>query len=210
MADLKSIAKMQIGGPKYPDKKRINLYQREFKKSKIALDLAAFAVFLVFLHFFVVLGVKEPLRKAERAELSYQRMEQQLASIREANSVMPEVVEEYDHYGNAWQSEDEKKVPDRLQMFEVLSSRIFSQCSSISSVSIREDWMSISCVLPRGTVLSELIGQIEEEDCVRYVTASLEATVGTAVQTSELALSKKTDADITVYFYAPGESGENE
>ena len=30
--DLKKIAKMQIGGPKYPDKKRINLYQREVKK----------------------------------------------------------------------------------------------------------------------------------------------------------------------------------
>ena len=29
--DLKKIAKMQIGGPKYPDKKRINLYQREVK-----------------------------------------------------------------------------------------------------------------------------------------------------------------------------------
>ena len=30
--DLKKIAKMQIGGPKYPSKKRINLYQREVKK----------------------------------------------------------------------------------------------------------------------------------------------------------------------------------
>lgn len=210
MADLKSIAKMQIGGPKYPDKKRINLYQREFKKSMIALQVAAFVLFLVFLHFFVVFGVKKPLLEAERAELAYQRMEKQLDSIRRANSVIDEVQEEYDHYGNAWQSEEEKKVPDRLQMFEVLSSRIFPQCSSISSVSISEDQMNISCVLPKGTVLSGLIAQIEEADCVRYVTASLEATVQSAVQTSELALNKKTDAEITVYFYAPGESGENE
>lgn len=210
MADLKSIAKMQIGGPKYPDKKRINLYHREFKKSVIALQLAAFFVFLIFLHFLVVLGVKEPLLKAERAELSYQRMEKQLESIQRSNRIMDQVQEEYDHYGNAWQSEAEKKVPDRLQMFDVLSSRIFPQCSSISSVSISEDRMDISCVLPKGTVLSELIRQIEEENCVRYVTASLEATVQSAVQTSELALSKKAEADITVYFYAPGESGENE
>ena len=32
MADLKSIANMQIGGPKYPKKRRINLYQKQTKK----------------------------------------------------------------------------------------------------------------------------------------------------------------------------------
>ena len=36
MADLKSIANMQIGGPKYPKKRRINLYQKQTKKGKIA------------------------------------------------------------------------------------------------------------------------------------------------------------------------------
>lgn len=40
MADLKSIANMQIGGPKYPKKRRINLYQKQTKKGKIAAELA--------------------------------------------------------------------------------------------------------------------------------------------------------------------------
>lgn len=44
MADLKSIANMQIGGPKYPKKRRINLYQKQTKKGKIAAELGAFAV----------------------------------------------------------------------------------------------------------------------------------------------------------------------
>lgn len=39
MADLKSIANMQIGGPKYPKKRRINLYQKQTKKGKIAAEL---------------------------------------------------------------------------------------------------------------------------------------------------------------------------
>lgn len=39
MADLKSIANMQIGGPKYPKKRRINLYQKQVKKGKIAAEL---------------------------------------------------------------------------------------------------------------------------------------------------------------------------
>ena len=39
MADLKSIANMQIGGPKYPKKRRINLYQKQNKKGKIAAEV---------------------------------------------------------------------------------------------------------------------------------------------------------------------------
>ena len=42
MADLKSIANMQIGGPKYPKKRRINLYQKQVKKGKIAAELGVF------------------------------------------------------------------------------------------------------------------------------------------------------------------------
>ena len=68
MADLKTIANIQIGGPKYPSKKRINLYQREFKKRVIAAQLSAFAVFLVFLYGFVQVGIVMPLQEAERAE----------------------------------------------------------------------------------------------------------------------------------------------
>lgn len=210
MADLKSIAKMQIGGPKYPDKKRINLYQREFKKSKIALQLAAFAAFLVFLHFFVLFGVREPLLKAERAELAYQRMEKQLETIQRANSIMPEVQEEYAHYGNSWQNDEEKAIPDRLRMLATLKNTIFPLCNSIETVSITAEEMNISCVLPRGTVLSELIGQIEQDSAVYYVTASLENVGGDETRTSALALTKDAEADITVYFYKPGESGEEQ
>lgn len=99
MADLKTIANIQIGGPKYPSKKRINLYQREFKKRVIAAQVGAFAVFLVFLYGFVQVGIVMPLQEVERAEQDYQRMEQQLAAMKLANSVMPEVQEAYAHYG---------------------------------------------------------------------------------------------------------------
>ena len=210
MADLKSIAKMQIGGPKYPDKKRINLYQREFKKSKIAAQLLCFAVFMVAVHFFVLFGVRKPLQEAERAELTYQRMEKQLESIQRANNILPEVQAEYAHYGNSWQSDEERAIPDRLQMLATLKNTIFPLCTTIDSVSITAEEMDISCVLPRGTVLSELIGQIEQDGAVYYVTASLENVGGDKMQTSALALTKEAEADITVYFYKPGESGEEQ
>lgn len=60
MADLKSIANMQIGGPKYPKKRRINLYQKQTKKGKIAAELGAFAVFMVFVYGFSRFGVMLP------------------------------------------------------------------------------------------------------------------------------------------------------
>ena len=68
MADLKSIANMQIGGPKYPKKRRINLYQKQNKKGKIAAELGAFAVFMVFVYGFSRFGVMLPLQEADRAE----------------------------------------------------------------------------------------------------------------------------------------------
>lgn len=68
MADLKSIANMQIGGPKYPKKRRINLYQKQTKKGKIAAELGAFAVFMVFVYGFSRFGVMLPLQEADRAD----------------------------------------------------------------------------------------------------------------------------------------------
>lgn len=208
MADLKSIAKIQIGGPKYPDKKRINLYQREFKKSKIALQLAAFAVFLVGLHFFVLFGVREPLREAERAEQTYQKMEKQLDSIRRANSILDEVQEEYAHYGNSWQNDAEKQTPDRLNMTDVIKNRVFPLCDSVEGLIISDDYADFNCTLERGSMLSGLVRQIEEDETVRYVTASLESTGGTAIIDSRLALNKKVLAHVTIYFKVPGESEE--
>lgn len=65
----------------------------------IAAQLSAFAVFLVFLYGFVQVGIGHAASGGERAEQDYQRMEQQLATMKLANSVMPEVQEAYAHYG---------------------------------------------------------------------------------------------------------------
>ena len=61
--DLKKIAKMQIGGPKYPDKKRINLYQREVKKGAVAGQIVTLAAFLVFLYGFSQVGIVMPMER---------------------------------------------------------------------------------------------------------------------------------------------------
>ena len=70
--------------------------------------------------------------------------------------------------------------------------------------------MVINCILSKGTVLSELVGGIEQDDAVRYVTASIESTQKdqTAGADDRLAAQKEVNATLTVMFKLPGESGE--
>ena len=205
--DLKKIAKMQIGGPKYPDKKRINLYQREVKKGAVAGQIVTLAAFLVFLYGFSQVGIVMPMERADRAEAAYQRMEAQLEVMKQANSIMPEVKTEYAHYGNSWRNDQEAVMPDRLVMLDVLKNTIFPICKTIETVSVTDDQMNLECTLERGTMLKSLIQDIEEDGAVRYVTASLEETEDEdLLDISKRAEDKVVRAQVTVYFYAPGVS----
>ena len=210
MADLKMLAGMQIGGSRYPEKRRINLYQRRIKKSTVALELAAFALFGVALYVFVRVGVLLPMQQAEHAEMVYQNMASQLETMRAANGIFNDVSAEYAHCGSSFMSDEEKNTPDRLVMINTLETKIFPQCKSISDISVSDDQMVISCILPKGTVLSELVGGIEQDDAVRYVTASIESTQKdqTAGADDRLAAQKAVNATLTVMFKLPGESGE--
>lgn len=204
--DLKKIAKMQIGGPKYPDKKRINLYQREVKKGAVAGQIVTLAAFLVFLYGFSQVGIVMPMERADRAEAAYQRMEAQLEVMKQANSIMPEVKTEYAHYGNSWRNDQKAVMPDRLVMLDVLKNTIFPICKTIETVRVTDDQMDLECTLERGTILKSLIKEIEEDGAVRYVTASLEETEDEdLLDISKRAEDKVVRAQVTVYFYAPGE-----
>ena len=198
---------MQIGGPKYPDKKRINLYQREVKKGAVAGQIVTLAAFLVFLYGFSQVGIVMPMERADRAEAAYQRMEAQVEVMKQANSIMPEVKTEYAHYGNSWRNDQEAVMPDRLVMLDVLKNTIFPICKTIETVSVTDDQMNLECTLERGTMLKSLIQDIEEDGAVRYVTASLEETEDEdLLDISKRAEDKVVRAQVTVYFYAPGES----
>lgn len=204
------LAGMQIGGSRYPEKRRINLYQRRIKKSTVVLELAAFALFGVALYVFVRVGVLLPMQQADHAEMVYQNMASQLETMRAANGIFNDVSAEYAHYGSSFMSDEEKNTPDRLVMINTLETKIFPQCKSISDISVSDDQMVISCILSKGTVLSELVGGIEQDDAVRYVTASIESTQKdqTAGADDRLAAQKAVNATLTVMFKLPGESGE--
>lgn len=176
MADLKSIANMQIGGPKYPKKRRINLYQKQTKKGKIAAELGAFAVFMVFVYGFSRFGVMLPLQEADRAEAVYAATEKELRTLEKSNEVYGEVLAEYAHYGNGYLNEEESKLPDRRMMLDSLKSQIFP-LTAVSSVSITSDQMSLEGTIPNGTLFPQLVRDAEADPNARYVTASLEETV---------------------------------
>lgn len=98
---------MQIGGPKYPKKRRINLYQKQVKKGKIAAELGVFVVFMGLVYGFSQFDVVRLLRKADQAEAVYAATEQQLSALQKSNEVYSEVQAEYAHYGNGYLNEEE-------------------------------------------------------------------------------------------------------
>ena len=120
---------------------------------------------------------------------------------------MREVKTEYAHYGNSWRNDQEAVMPDRLVMLDVLKNTIFPICKTIETVRVTDDQMDLECTLERGTILKSLIKEIEEDGAVRYVTASLEETEDEdLLDISKRAEDKVVRAQVTVYFYAPGES----
>ena len=200
MADLKSIANMQIGGPKYPKKRRINLYQKQTKKGKIAAELGAFAVFMVFVYGFSRFGVMLPLQEADRAEA-------ELRTLEKSNEVYGEVLAEYAHYGNGYLNEEESKLPDRRMMLDSLKSQIFP-LTAVSSVSITSDQMSLEGTIPNGTLFPQLVRDAEADPNARYVTASLEETVKKDGEERVLASLKQVGVSMAVFFNEPEEGKE--
>ena len=157
MADLKSIANMQIGGPKYPKKRRINLYQKQVKKGKIAAELGVFVVFMGLVYGFSQFDVVRLLRKADQAEAVYAATEQQLSALQKSNEVYSEVQAEYAHYGNGYLNEEERQLPDRRKMLDSLKSQIFP-LTAVSTVSITSDQMALEGRIPNGSSFSRCGG----------------------------------------------------
>ena len=206
MADLKSIANMQIGGPKYPKKRRINLYQKQTKKGKIAAELGAFAVFMVFVYGFSRFGVMLPLQEADR-QRRFMRRQRRSSYMEKSNEVYGEVLAEYAHYGNGYLNEEESKLPDRRMMLDSLKSQIFP-LTAVSSVSITSDQMSLEGTIPNGTLFSQLVRDAQADPNARYVTASLEETVKKDGEERALASLKQVGVSMAVFFNEPEEGKE--
>lgn len=209
MADLKSLANMQIGGPKYPKKRRINLYQKQIKKGKIAAELGAFAGFMVLVYGFSIYGVLHPLQEADRAEALYALTEQQLEQLQESNKILGEVTAEYAHYGNGYLNDAEKQIPDRMMMLDSLKEDIFPM-TVVPAVSMTADQMSLMGTIPNGALFPELVRQIEADPNVRYVSASLENSEILPTDEWKLAENKRANVSLVVFFNVPEEGGEEQ
>lgn len=207
MASIKSIANMQIGGSRYPKKRRINLYQNQIKKEIIAAELGIFAVFMVLVYAFSQVAVVGLLNKADTAEAIYSATERQLDKLKESNKEYDLVVAEYAHYGNGYLNAEEAELPDRERMLDSLKANIFT-LTAVSSVSITADQMSVEGTLPNGSLFPDLIRDMQADENVRYATASLEETLQKDGQENALASSKNVGVSMMVFFNKPGEGGQ--
>ncbi len=206
-SSIKSIANMQIGGSRYPKKRRINLYQNQIKKGVIAVELSIFAVFMACVYAFSQVAVVGLLNKVDAAENLYAATERQLETLKESNKEYDLVVAEYAHYGNAYLNTEESELPDREAMLDSLKTNVFT-LASVSSVSITSDQMSIEGVLPDGSFFPELVRDVQENERVRYVTASLEQTIEKDGAENAPASSKNVGVSMMLFFNKPGEGGQ--
>lgn len=208
MLDLKKLAGKQLGGAKYPEKKRINLYQNKVKKQVLFHRLLRGLLFLGFLSLFLWFGIRNPIEQVKRAELLHQRMEKQLEQLKQSNRELAWIPAEYAHYGTDYQNPAEKKLPDRLMMLDLLKETVFPFCTSVQSAVILEDRMNLQLTLPNGAVLSKLLEQIEESEAVRYVTAATESTGPIASASEHPASEQEVLVSVTIYVKTAAESGE--
>ena len=182
-------------------------YIGKTKKGKIAAELGAFAVFMVFVYGFSRFGVMLPLQEADRAEAVYAATEKELRTLEKSNEVYGEVLAEYAHYGNGYLNEEESKLPDRRMMLDSLKSQIFP-LTAVSSVSITSDQMSLEGTIPNGTLFPQLVRDAEADPNARYVTASLEETVKKDGEERVLASLKQVGVSMAVFFNEPEEGKE--
>lgn len=204
MINIKALAGKQIGASKYPEKKQINLYQKERKRGSTFCCICLPLFGVLFLVLFLKFGIIEPLHQAERAELLYQRYETQLALLQEANEQTESIQAEYAHYGNDYPEKYEKNLPDRLFMLNTLKTDVFPFCKQVPSVLITEDQMELRCILPTGMSLSRLLSQVESNERVRYVTVQKEATAEQMDSSGKTAQEKEVNVSMIIYFQTEG------
>lgn len=203
MFDIRTLIHKPLGSSRYPDRKQINLYAKRSRRRSLIVKSLTCAAAMAFSVTFVQVFIRIPLKQADRAEQVYQNMENQLEKLRADHADAGKIKLEYAHYGSGHLTEREKALPDRIAMLAALEERILPLCSHVSMVSVTEDRMEVSCILSPETPLSDLIGQIEKEEAVRYVTVFRESAAGG--ETSED--GDGVSVDLAVYF-APAERKE--
>lgn len=207
MDNIKAFIGKQIGDSRYPDKKRINLYQKEWNARTAVIGISGYAVSMLLTILVVNYGIFTPLKQAERAERTYVNMENTLLRLCEENQIMDEVEKEYAHFGNGYQKEEESMLPDRILMLETLKTRLAPYCLGISTVSISDDRLETECVLRSGNVIAELVRNLEEDEHVRHVTVLREEVFESEDAGTE---PDRTTVDMEIFFHAPEEGGEAE
>lgn len=205
VSKIKALIGRQIGDSRYPDKKRINLYRREWNARTIVLGVSGYAAAMLLAILVMTYGIFTPLKQAERAERIYANMENTLTRLEEENRILSEVEKEYAHFGNGYQNEEESMTPDRIMMLHALKERIAPYCLAVSSISISDDRLDAECVLRSGSELAALVQNIEEDEHVRYVTVMHEEVFESDDAETD---ADRTVVDMEIFFHAPEKDGE--
>jgi hypothetical protein len=173
LAGLKKLSSIEIHRPGsgYPKKNAINLLRQEKDPSRSVFELIVFGLFLVVLAIATKFLVIDQIQKVNTAESAYNRAQDTLEQLRDANNVYNDVNSQYVHYGDGDLTSEESARQDRAKMMEVIDQYVVVD-SGIQSISIEDNTATL--IIDR-TTLSEVAGvvsSLRQSDIVSYVSPS--------------------------------------
>ena len=154
-----------------PKKNAINLLQQEKDPARTVFELVVFGLFLVVLAVATKFLVIDQIQKVNVAESAYNREEDTLKQLRDANNVYNDVNSKYVHYGDGDLTDEESARQDRAEIMKVIDQYVVVN-SGIQSISIEDNTATL--MIDR-TTLSEVAGVVaalRQSDIVSYVSPS--------------------------------------
>ena len=202
-----SILSKNIGGPgrsagRYPDKTTINLIRNENAKAN-RMRLIFYPLLILAVILFLKFAVYDQIAKLQKAQQEYMIVQDQLISLQQYNARYDEVKAQYDDVTEWYMSDEEKLIPDKMDIIEMLEEDL------MPFVKIRQVQVS-------GHLVTVQTGEATLETVAKFLQKlqtdkrNSSATVTTTSATNASKTKKETVTASVIIYYTGGIAPENE
>lgn len=186
---------IQLSKPKYPEKQTINLAKQENNQIDPKISIGSFLIFLFLLMLFVKFAVIDRIQVANNAQHTYEQLKQQIEDLKKRTEQYEEVRKEYRQFDDAFLSEEEAGIQDRLEIMTMIETCV-GKNANMTNMTITGNQVHIVIDQTNLSEISKIVARLEKEDLTAYV------TVSTAKTASEENKTGYVTADVVVQLKA--------
>jgi len=186
---------------KYPSKTTINLLPEDRTKKKNTTAVVVFLLFMVGLALFTKFLVIDKINELNDAKREYLDLQAEVEALKEYNADYDEVLDEYNHHGVAYLSNEEIVIQSREKVLDLIDSEI-NASNGIAEITVKDNVADITMESVTLSDVATVVGALEESEIVQYV---LVDTADSNVTDS----GDKVDAEIQVTFVDAVEITDN-